>query len=130
RHDSLQTRVGADMLAAYQRVLAGDPAGGIAAIRATLDAPDGARHAPGMRGFLTRVLLAAHAAADDVRGALAAADELLRFGQSARLWAAEAHRMRAECLSRLGGTAAGVDAALTCAAQIAREQGARLFEER
>ena len=129
-HDARPNRVSTQVLGAYVRVLDGEWQPGIATIRAALDDLDGGGHAPGQRAVVGRLLIAAHAAARDPRGRLAAAEQLLAMGGAAGLWKAEAHRARAECLAELGANAEEIVAALQRAVAVARLQGALLLEQR
>jgi DNA-binding SARP family transcriptional activator len=128
--DGPQVHVGIEVLRAYLSVIDGEVECGITRIRSTLDDPRGVEHAPGMRAVLARLLLAAFTAARDPRGRLGAADHLLRLAGAARLWEAEAHRARAECLAELGAPAEEVVAELECAREVARRQRARALEEK
>ena len=79
---------------------------------------------PGMRATCMRVLLEACAVAGDARTGLAAADGA-RDRAEARLWEAEARRLRAEFLAALGAPEDEVEAELDRALQWLARQGAR-----
>lgn len=128
--NALQNRIGGSLFAGYLRVLDGDTAAGLADIRDLLHGLGDTEHAPGMRGFILRVLMDACALARDTHGRLDAAQRILAAGDAARLWHAEAHRARAECLARSGAPSAVVRQALEDGLAIARAQGAVLFERR
>lgn len=80
--------------------------------------------------MLQRILLAACAVAGEARLGLAAAETLLAMGEAAGLWAAEAHRSRAEFLAALGAPAPEMEGEFDRALRAARQQGARLPELR
>jgi DNA-binding SARP family transcriptional activator len=124
------TGVTAEALAGYVSVLDGEVEPGIRRIRDALEDPRGADHAPGMRGTILRVLLDACAIAGDASAGLPAADRALAIGGAARIWEAEVRRLRAELLAALGSPDEHVEAELDRALQVARRQGARLFELR
>lgn len=110
-------------------VLDGDPTGGIARVRSAIEAAGPDDHAPGFRAALLRLLVAAHAAAGDADGGLAAVDAALGLDGS-RIWEAELRRLRATFLAATGGTRAEVEAELSRAAGVARSQGAAGFQRR
>ncbi len=68
-------------------------------------------------------------AAGDVRAGFAAADRALGMG-GACLWEAEVRRLRAEFLAALGTSSEDIDEELGCALEVARRQGAKMFELR
>ena len=113
----------------YVDVLDGRTGQGLARIRAVIDHCGALDPAPGARGTLRRVLVAASDAAGDPRSALAAADEALGIGGT-RIWEAEARRVRAESLTALGADPADVRAELARAADVAGGQGAVGLERR
>jgi hypothetical protein len=76
----------------YLAVVDGEPAAGLARIRAALDAAPEADHAPGHRASLARILLAAGVAADDSATVRVAAERVLAAGAGAPLWGPEARR--------------------------------------
>ncbi|MDF2771963.1 MAG: transcriptional activator domain protein [Geminicoccaceae bacterium] len=127
--DARPTRMSARTFRAYVRVLDGDVQPGIDEIRAALNELSEGGHAPGQRAVIARLLTAAHEAARDTRGRLAAAEQALASG-GPRLWESEAHRARAESLAELGAARDDVLAAFECAIAVARRQGARMLEQR
>lgn len=60
----------------------------------------------------------------------ALAERMLELGGTARLWEAEARRLRAEFLAILGASHEEVEAELERALTVARRQGAKMFELR
>lgn len=128
-HRTRPVQVAAEALAGYADVLDGRAHAGVARIRRAVDQRQDADHAPGMGAVLLRLLLAAHEAAPDVDGALAATDEALALG-GCRLWESEAHRRRAELLHARGAPTPVVEAALARALGAARRSGARALELR
>lgn len=127
--DARPTRMSARTFRAYVRVLDGDVQPGIDEIRAALNELSEGGHAPGQRAVIARLLTAAHEAARDTRGRLAAAEQALSIG-GPRLWESEAHRARAESLAELGAARDDVLAAFECAIAVAQRQGARMLEQR
>lgn len=123
-----QSRIGTDAVGGYLATLDGEPAG-IVAIQRALDDMRGAEHAPGIRAYITRLLLEACEVAGEVRIGLAAADEALAENR-APLWEAEIRRLRAEYLAALGAPWQEVEAELDRAIEIACRQGARPFAMR
>jgi tetratricopeptide (TPR) repeat protein len=121
------TRVVADGLAGYVEVLDGQEAAGIARIRRALEDPAEGEHAPGMHTMVARMLLEACAAVGDARTGLVAADRVLGLDDNVRTWESEARRRRGEFLAALGDDG---EAELRRALEVARRQGARLFELR
>jgi hypothetical protein len=79
--------------------------------------------------MIARIHLAACAAAGDARAGLAAADRALAMG-GARLWDAEAHRLRAAFLVALCAAPDEVERTLERALTVAHAQGATVFELR
>ncbi|CAN5689523.1 AAA family ATPase [soil metagenome] len=126
--DGPQVRVPTEVLRAYLGILDGEVERGITRIRNALDDPGGVEHAPGMRAIIARLLLAAFTAVRDTHRRLGAADHLLRLGDAAGLWEAEAHRARAECLAALGASPLAVEAEFDRALEVARRQGGRGLE--
>jgi hypothetical protein len=108
-------------------VLDGQEAAGIARIRRALEDPAEGEHAPGMHTMVARLLLEACAAVGDARTGLVAADRVLGIDDSVRTWESEARRRRGEFLAALGDDG---EAELRRALEVARRQGARLFELR
>ncbi len=119
-------RVVADGLAGYVEVLDGQEAAGIARIRRALEDPAEGEHAPGMHTMVARLLLEACAAVGDAGTGLIAADRVLGL-DNVRTWESEARRRRGEFLAALGDDG---EAELRRALEVARRQGARLFELR
>jgi adenylate cyclase len=66
----------------------------------------------------------------DARAGLAAADPSLSAGAGTRLWEAETRRLRAGFLAALEAPEAEVQAELARAIDLARHQGAKVFELR
>lgn len=124
------TQVNGIALNGYVSVLDGQMEAGIARIEHALNELGRADHAPGMRAYLVRLLLEACATAKDARAGFAAAERALAMGGAARVWEAEARRLRAEFLTVLGAPANEVDAELERALEVARCQGAKMFELR
>jgi DNA-binding SARP family transcriptional activator len=114
-----------DALVGYLDVLDGRPERGLGAIRRALDDVGDSDHAPGHRSCLLRLLVDACALAEEWRAGIEAADLLL---ETARLWEAEALRMRAQFRAALGESGAADDAER--ALEVARAQGARSYEAR
>ena len=83
-------------LAGYVDVLDGKVAGGLARVRDAASDHSRVDHAPGHHASIVRVLLAACAAAGDVRGGLEATEIPLR----PRVWAPLTQRMRAAFLAQ------------------------------
>jgi hypothetical protein len=129
-HQWRPTQVNGAALNGYVSVLDGQTEAGIARIQHALNKLGTADHAPGMRAYLVRLLLEAHATAQDARAGLAAAERALAMGGAARVWEAEARRLRAGFLAALGAPAKQVEAELERALEIARRQGAKMFELR
>ena len=127
--DARPTRMSARTFRAYVSVLDGDVRRGIDEIRAALDELSEGGHAPGQRAVVARLLTAAYEAARDAPGRLAAAEQALALG-GPRVWEAEAHRSRGECLAELGAAPDDVLAAFERAIAVARRQGARMLEQR
>lgn len=130
--DSLPHATKREALLGYLDVLDGRGPEGIARIVEALDRCDGRNFYPGFQATITRVLLAAHAAAADPVGGLATVDRAVE-ARGTPLWHAEAHRLRAEFLYETGRDAEEVAAALEAGRRIAERQGAaghmRLLDE-
>jgi DNA-binding SARP family transcriptional activator len=124
------TRFAAEVYRAYLQVVDGEPQLGLSKIRAALAELGGSGHAPGQRATTGRLLVAACEAVRDERARLSAADQLLSMGGAAALYEAYAHLVRADCLAELRASPAEVVAALERALEVARRQGARVFEAR
>jgi hypothetical protein len=129
-HDLLAARLTGRVLAGYADVLDGRSEPGLASIQRELDGMSAVGPAPGARACHLRVMLAACAHAHDAPTGLATADLLLSTPDGAVTWEAEARRVRAQFLARLGAPASEVAAELDRALAVARRQGARLFELR
>jgi hypothetical protein len=129
-HQWRPTQVNGTALNGYVSVLDGQTEAGIARIQHALNELGRADHAPGMRAYLVRLLLEACVVAKNERAGLAAAERALEMGGAARVWEAEARRLRAEFLAKLGAPAKNVGAELERAFAVARRQGARSFELR
>jgi hypothetical protein len=107
----------------YFDVLDGRAAAGIARIQRALDEARGIQPVPGIDANLVRLLLAACETAGEAQIGLAAAERALTMG-GARVWEADAHRLRGEFLAALGGPASAVEAEYERAHTVARRQGA------
>jgi DNA-binding SARP family transcriptional activator/tetratricopeptide (TPR) repeat protein len=129
-HQWRPTQVNGLALNGYVSVLDGQNEAGFARIQHALDELGRADHAPGMRAYLVRLLLEACATARDARAGFVATERALAMGGAARVWEAEARRLRAEFLAVLGAPAKDVEAELERALEIARRQGAKMFELR
>jgi hypothetical protein len=126
-----QVALAAELFAGHRDVLEGRTAAGLARVRKVRDLVTcGPAPAPGLPGVATRVLLADYALAGSADDGLALADEALRMGRGAQLWAAEISRLRATFLARLDAPRATVAAELDRALALARQQQARAFEDR
>jgi hypothetical protein len=110
-------------------VLDGRAEAGLARIRRTLAGAREGAPAPGHYATVALILLTACVAAGDVPGGLAVADLALGAG-GVPLWEADVRRLRAELLASRGAPVADVEAELRRAREVARGQGARLFELR
>jgi hypothetical protein len=75
------------------------------------------------------VLLEAYEATGDVQAGLAVADRALGM-DGTRLWEAEVRRLRAGFLAALGAPSLEVEAELGRALEVARRQGAMMYELR
>jgi hypothetical protein len=129
-YDMRPNRLAARVYRGYLRVREGGVEPGVAAITAALEDLSAGGYAPGQRGLVARVLLAAYEVARDPRRRLATAERLLAIGGAAGLWESEAHRARAESLAALGASPEEVQAAFDRAATVARLQGALALERR
>ncbi len=129
-HHWRPTRVNGIALNGYVSALDGQTEAGIARIQHALNELGRADHAPGMRAYLVRLLLEACATARDARAGLAAAERALEMGGAARVWEAEARRLRAEFLAKLGSSAQTIEVEFERALVVARRQGAKMFELR
>lgn len=128
-HQALPGAVFMEALDGYAEVLDGGSGAGIARIRAAIDSCGPVDPAPGGHACLMRVLVAAHDAAHDAEGGVAAADEALRAGCSP-LWEAETRRLRAEFLTALAAPRGDVEAELRRAEEVAHRQGALGLQRR
>jgi hypothetical protein len=129
-YDARQIRSSVEVLLGYVDVLDGREVFGIARIQRVIDDTPGAAPAPGTHAIFLRVLLEACAAAREAQSGLAVAERLLAMGEGARLWEAEARRLRAEFLAALGDGGQEIEAEFGRALQVARRQGARSLELR
>ena len=111
-------RINAAAWSAYAEVLDGRAATGLARIRAALASCGDRNPAPGFRATLYRLLVAAHVAADDPRGGLAATEEALA-ATGTRIWEPEIRRARAMFLAATGDHA-GAATELDRAEEVAR----------
>ncbi len=129
RHEAKQIQISREVLDGYVDVLDGKAEGGIARIQRALGETHGVEPAPGNQAVVMRVLLEACLVAGDTRTGLAAAEGTLAMG-GARLWDAEALRLRAEFSAALGAPVQEVEADLGRALHVARSQGAPSLEVR
>jgi hypothetical protein len=127
--EARQNQIVREAFEGYLDVLDGRAEAGIARIERALDDVRHAVPAPGHEATIGRVLLAAGAAAGDARTGLAATDRALDAGD-ARVWEAEARRLRAEFLAALSAPASDVEAEFARARAVARRQGAGTLELR
>jgi hypothetical protein len=126
----IHLRATAEVYAGYVDVLDGQSGSGVERIQRVLADPGMSEQAPGQEAYFLRMLLAACAVSGDARAGLSAADRMLGEHRGVRLWESEAHRQRAGFLAALGAPAAEVEAELALALDVARAQGAKLFERR
>ena len=91
--------------------------------RAALDGCGGRNYYPGFQALIVRVLLAAHAAADDATGGLGTCARALELGGTP-LWDAEVQRARAEFHFAIAADVAEVERELRSAEAVARRQAA------
>jgi hypothetical protein len=89
----------AKAFAGYVAVLDGDADRGIPPIRVAVEQTRDGPAAPGQHACMVRLLMAAYLAAGNAPAARETADRLLATGGAARVWAAEARRVRAELAS-------------------------------
>jgi DNA-binding SARP family transcriptional activator len=127
--EAKQSQLASEAAAGYLDVLDGRKETGIARIESALADAELSQHAPGGRAVLMRVLLEAYATTREVQAGLAAADRSLAIGGT-RLYEAEVRRLRAELLAALGASSQDIEAELGRALEIARRQGAKMFELR
>jgi DNA-binding SARP family transcriptional activator/tetratricopeptide (TPR) repeat protein len=113
--------INAVAMPAYVEVLDGRAAAGIAGIRSALVRCGDRNPAPGFRAVLYRFLVAAHVAADDPHGGLAASHEALAV-PGTRIWEPEIRRARATFLAAVGDRT-GAHAELDRAEEVARAAG-------
>jgi hypothetical protein len=122
-----QAEIFGEVLAAYVDVREGRRSGLGRADRATAAAV--AAPAPGFEVIISRLAVAAHEAAGDVGGTLAAAELALERNRRMPVCEAEFRRVRGNCLRALGRDEEGA-AELRRALKVARSQAARALEER
>jgi DNA-binding SARP family transcriptional activator len=127
--EAKQSQAASEAAADYLDVLDGRKEIGIARIERALAEVELSQHAPGERATVIRVLLEAYATTGDVQAGLAAADRGLAMGGTP-LWEAEVRRLRAEFLAALGASSQDVEVELGRALEVARRQGAKMFELR
>jgi DNA-binding SARP family transcriptional activator len=120
----------AETMAGYVDVLDGRQRDGIARIQKAIEEVRESDHAPGQHATSVRVLLEACSEAGDAQLGLATADRALSSAESSRLWEAEIRRLRADFLAALDAPAEEVFAELERALDVARRQGAKMFELR
>jgi hypothetical protein len=130
KHQWRPTQVNGLALNGFVLVLDGRVEAGIARIQHALNELGRADHAPGMRAYLVRLLLEACVSARDAQAGFAAAERALAMGGAARVWESEARRLRAEFLAMLGAPVKDVEVELERALEVARRQGAKMFELR
>jgi hypothetical protein len=130
KHGTRPTRASGEALAGYLDVLDGRKEIGLDRLKCALSDTRLADHAPGMRAVALRLLLEALGVAGDARTGLATADWALALGDGDRLWEGEFRRLRAVFLSALGSRGDEVESELARALEVARRQGALLFELR
>jgi DNA-binding SARP family transcriptional activator len=124
------TQASSEAFGGYIDALDGRGERGIARIQRSLDEARAGDYAPGLRAAHTRILLEACAVAGDAPTGLAVADQALAWDGADRLWEAETRRLRAVFLAALGASSQEIEAELACALEIARRQGAKMFELR
>jgi tetratricopeptide (TPR) repeat protein len=129
-HHWRPSQVNGVALNGYVSVLDGQTEAGIARIQHALNELGRADHAPGMRAYLVRLLLEACVVAKNERVGLAAAERALEMGGATRVWEAEARRLRAEFFATLGSPARDIEVEFERALEVARRQGAKMFELR
>jgi DNA-binding SARP family transcriptional activator len=119
-----------EALDGYLDALAGRTDIGVARVRRALAESLGVTRAPAYHANIAHVLLETCALAGDARAGLDAAERSWGL-DGVHLWDAEIHRLQAEFRATLGmATEQQVEAELDRAVQIARGQGARIFELR
>lgn len=129
RDEAEHVQIIGEVFAGYLDVCEGRKDAGLARIQRARDESPSASPTPGHHEMIARIHLAACAAAGDARAGLAAADRALAMG-GARLWDAEAHRLRAAFLVALGAAPDEVERTLERAQAVAHAQGATVFELR
>jgi DNA-binding SARP family transcriptional activator len=130
QQESIQSRIGANAIAAYVDVLDGRADAGVARGLAAINELRGTSHAPGMHVALGRILLEACMRANDNRAGADAAERTLASAGSVQVFEAEVRRLRAYFLAALGAPLDDIMAELTRARTVARGQGAIAFEIR
>jgi tetratricopeptide (TPR) repeat protein len=99
-------------------------------VRTAADELLSAPPAPGAGALAARVLLETCVVRRDAREGLDAVERMRRAPSGSALWAAETERLRGEFLAARRAPAAEVRDALDRSLELARAQGARLFEQR
>jgi hypothetical protein len=117
-------------LIGYIDVLEGRRQEGLQTIERVIGDLQSGNQMPGQHATVTRVLLAAHSVTGASPAGLKAASLQLATNDGARIWDAEARRVRAEFLAALGAGDDTVETELDLALQIARRQQARSLELR
>jgi hypothetical protein len=130
QQESIQSRIGANAIAAYVDVLDGRSDKGVARVLTAINELCGTSHAPGMHVALGRILLEACVRTNDPRHGLATADRTLASAGSVQVFEAEVRRLRAHFLAALGAPLDDIMTELARAETVARGQGAIAFEIR
>jgi hypothetical protein len=126
QQESIQSRIGANAIAAYVDVLDGR-ADGVARVLAAINELRGTSHAPGMHVALGRILLEACVRANDAREGLDTADRTLASAGFVQIFEAEVRRLRARFLTDLGAPPDDIMWELGRAGAVAAGQGAVAF---
>ncbi|HEX7795658.1 MAG TPA: AAA family ATPase [Vicinamibacterales bacterium] len=130
QQESIQSRIGANAIAAYVDVLDGRSDEGVARVLTAINELRGTAHAPGMHVALGRILLEACVRANDARQGLATAERTLASAGSVQVFEAEVRRLRAYFLAALGAPLDDIMTELARAETVAGGQGAIAFEIR
>lgn len=130
QQESIQSRIGANVIAGYVDVLEGRVEAGMARVLKAISELQGVPHAPGMHVALARILLAACERANHVREGLDAANRTLASAGFVQIFEAEVRRVRASFLAALGRPPDEIMTELARAETVAQGQGAVAFELR